>query len=108
MDVAVLRRQDRVARVQGFAEYVEQPPQAVRRHGHVQGRARVVDGHAPVKAAAAVEGDRPHLVLVDVLVHLEKAGFAVQVGPQGLAQRWEGVAGDDRHGAVDLRDHADG
>ena len=55
-----------------------------------------------------MQGDRPQMVFIEVLVDLEQIGLGVAPGDQCLAQGGEKLAGDHRDGAVHLVDDPDG
>jgi len=90
----------RIAAVQRLAKEIQQTPEAVRRHRHVQRGTGIVDRHAAAQAGGSVQSDGAHVLFIKVLMHLEQIGFVIEIGVQRLAQDRQRTAGDNDHRAV--------
>jgi hypothetical protein len=73
----------------------------------MQRGAAIVYLQTPVQAGTAVQGDGADMVLIQMLMHFEIIGLAVQAGIKCLVQRRQGVAGDDHNRAMHLGDVSD-
>jgi peptide chain release factor 1 len=62
------------AAVDGVAQQIEQPPQALLAHGHRDGAAGVLGGGAPDHPVGGIHGHRPDHVVAQVLGHLDHQG----------------------------------
>ena len=94
--------------VRKFAEGIQQPPQALGGYWYPQRCATVEHRHAAPESRRAGEGDGAHLVRVEMVQHFEHRRAAVDGHRERAVQRWQRLAGDIHHRAVDLDDMADG
>ena len=59
VDIAAVHRCQWRPVIQGFAEDIQHPAQALFGYRHLQRRTRIVYGHAPLQAGSGVQGDGP-------------------------------------------------
>ena len=94
--------------IQGLAESIQQPSEALDGYRHPQRPATIEHRRAAPQARGAIQGDGAHLVRVEMVQHLEHRTPAVDGYRERPMQRRQRLAGDVHHRPVYLNHMADG
>jgi hypothetical protein len=96
-NVAKLTGRERRFPVQGFPKYVQDPTEAIRSHGNVDGRSRIEHWHATTQSACSMQGDGAYVALVEMLIDLKGVCLMVHHCAQCLVHRRKSITRDVDH-----------